>query len=114
MTDFYVGQKVVCIAKGDWKVSKAEHLAGGQSIIVPENGKIYTVRNIYIDPLSGEPGIRLNEIINDKISKWENFTLYLEIGWPPHEFRPVKETDISVFKKLLRPIRDKQHENSQS
>lgn len=105
MTDFYIGQKVVCIAKGDWSTAIQIHLEGGQRVVVPKAGDIYTIRDIYIDPFIGVTGIRLVEVVNDSITRWANYKLYMEIGWHEHEFRPLQErkTDISIFRKLLNP-----------
>lgn len=112
MADFYIGQKVVCIAKGDWSNAIKNHSAGGQSITVPKAGVIYTIREIYTDPFTGRTGIRLAEVVNDSITRWANYKLYMEIGWHEHEFRPLRErkTDISIFRKLLGP--SPVHENS--
>lgn len=112
MTDFYIGQKVVCIAKGDWSKAIKMHEEGGQRLAVPKAGDIYTIRDIYIDPFTGRTGLRLAEVVNDKITRWANFKLYMEIGWYEYEFRPLRkrQTDISIFRKLLSP--SPIHENS--
>lgn len=96
---FHVGQKVVCIAKGRWEKTRTDF----PGIIVPERGKIYTIREVYRDVFSGVTGIRLKEIVNADFLIWKGATYYIEMGWHSHEFRPLEEkkTDISIFQKIL-------------
>jgi len=98
-----VGQRVECIAKGDWSRTMQECPA----LIVPRHGQIYTIREVYRDPFQGHTAIRLVEIVNPDHLVMKGLILYLEAGWLPHEFRPLdeRETDISVFTKLLMPTK---------
>lgn len=104
-----VGQKVVCIAKGTWERLRRDYPGTN----CPQKGYIYTIRDVYRDPFSGETGIRLVEIINEDFFMLGGVKYYAEIGWCPHEFSPLEEkkTDISIFEKILTGI--KVHENSQ-
>lgn len=90
---FRVGQKVVCV-KGP--------LLKNSNTIQPKIGEIYTIREIYVDPLGGE-GLRLVEIICPKHSSG------MEYGYFRSRFRPVVErkTDISVFTEILKTKRNK-------
>lgn len=97
MSNFRVGQKVVCVRS--W-----ENLYGHKNISGPLEGEIYTIREIgFIHP--DRPDIltvRLAEIVNSELDseeygKWEpSFAAY--------RFRPLVErkTDISCFTKLLK------------
>jgi hypothetical protein len=96
VTHFQVGQKVVCIANGTWEKTKVLV----PDIIVPLKNEIYTVREIYLDPVLDVVGIRLKEIVNKRY-KYENHPEPMEPGWFPADFRPIKETSIEVFEKLL-------------
>lgn len=98
---FFIGQKVVCIAKGTWELTKKKH----PGVIVPVRGNIYTVRETYRDPFFGIEGIRLREVVNSSVTFFNGTPYYIELGWLPQEFKPLeeRETDISIFKKLLKP-----------
>ena len=88
---FHVGQKVVCVKRGDWV----------DSLDVPNrpvtNG-IYTVRAMADDGI----GLYFEEIKNAPLNHIEGF--YEPAWWKLH-FRPIVErkTDISIFKQLLIP-----------
>lgn len=94
MSNFRVGQKVVCVVHFDDR----RILEHGWSI--PVQGNVYTVRDKWLDH-NGEPGITLEEVVNP-------FTLFSDgAGGEPHfcatGFRPLveKRTDISVFTRML-------------
>jgi hypothetical protein len=97
MNTFYAGQKVVCIARGPYQEFR------DLGFSVPVRGGIYTIREIYIDPLVSLIGVRLEEIRNPHSAL---FTFPAEPGFCASEFRPVKETDISIFQKLLKPVKE--------
>lgn len=89
---FYVGQRVVCIRDG-W--------SGFFGEIFPVCGCIYTIRDI-------EPGVldpshlflRFEEIVNEPAHYASGF---VEANFDAEEFRPVRDTDISIFTALLTP-----------
>jgi hypothetical protein len=94
VTDFYVGQRVVCI-NDRYKAESGN--------IRPVKGCVYTIRNIDLRrPGCEDPvGLRFEEIVNPLKN-------YSEIGWDEtsfsrFRFRPVKNTSIKVFQKLLAP-----------
>lgn len=85
---FHVGQKVVCVYDSipePW----ASHL------IPIKIGNVYRVRDLPISP-TGRAGIYLDGIHNPLHERWG-----MERGYCPEYFRPVKTTDISIFRKIL-------------
>lgn len=90
---FHVGQKVVCVDDSGQRLMSEDERA-----VVKAH--VYTIREIDSgrqgDDLRG--GLRLVEIRNP--------TVFTRFGWierwyHPQRFRPVRETDISIFTKLL-------------
>ena len=95
MTNFRVGQKVVCVAEFSGRCPHP---------IEPKVGDILTVRETFINPPTGELGLRFTEIVN------EIHHFYgVERGYKATRFRPVVErrTDISVFRAMLTPSKQK-------
>ena len=89
MSEFAIGQKIVCVCD-DWK----NPLFG---LSVRETGERYPVKDgVYTVIghdwllLADRPGVIIAEVNNDCI-------------WAEQNFRPIepRKTDISVFKKLL-------------
>lgn len=97
---WHIGQRVVCVVAG-WKVFHPQQIAGG----TPTVGSIYTIRGFNIPsaewPIDGAFGLYLEEIVNPKLrhvgGRWAEMS-FDEMG-----FRPVKDTDISVFRAMLNP-----------
>lgn len=87
---FHVGQMVVCV---DDSLETYRHLDphGGAGKGWPVKGRIYTVRGLGI--AMGIPGLHLEEIVRE----WE-------CPFAASRFRPVKETSIEIFRKLVAPI----------
>lgn len=87
MCGLEVGQRVVCIrdyGPGDgW----------------PELKRVYTIRELLIYESLQLPALRLVELVHPI-----DETAGVEPMWWAGNFRPVKRTDISVFRKLLRPV----------
>jgi hypothetical protein len=85
---FRVGQKVVCVKNGaaKWRGQTQARV-----------GEIYTIRDVYVDPISGDVGIHLAEIINPL------HPCGIEYGFYAKRFRPVvsRKTDISIFHAIL-------------
>ncbi len=89
MCPYVVGQQVACIHDGPWK-------GGWETDRCPVYGGIYTIREVvpHLDTI----GLTFEEIVNipcplghiECIFQWDNF-------------KPIKKTDISIFKKLLSP-----------
>ena len=88
MWEFELEQRVVCIN------DKFNFNAGE---ITPKLGHIYTIRQMMND---GDLCLRLHEIVNHE--RWYG-DIYCECWFLSHHFRPVKPTNIDVFKKLLAP-----------
>lgn len=91
MSPLHIGQQVVCIVDtSGW--------GGFYGEILPVKGPVYTVRTI--EPYYNGIAIRLNEIVNE-------LHLYCcgvaEIQFDSKAFRPVVETNISIFTAMLAP-----------
>lgn len=83
---FRVGQKVVCIWD-DWSC-----LNGPEDVSLPKprKGEVYTITDI-CDPLVAEgPCLKLAEMKS-------------HCRFAARRFRPVHDTDISIFTKMLEP-----------
>jgi len=87
MTQFHVGQKVVCIHDGPWKNSAGTTPDG---VSFPELKMVYHVRAIR----QGGKGLWLQELRNLVL-------FYEEPSFMVEFFRPVVETDISIFRAML-------------
>ncbi len=99
---FFIGQKVVCIddtfIDPDWR-----------PFTLPQKNQIYSIRHIFICSTKTDNAaiyLHLNEIINSWVH--EKAWLYSfwgapngEIGFNYKKFRPLKETNIEIFKKIL-------------
>jgi hypothetical protein len=88
MSEFAIGQKIVCVCD-DWKnVLRMSVKETGERYPVKDG--VYTVvgRNWLL--LANLPGVVIAEVNNDSI-------------WAEQNFRPLesKKTDISIFQKLL-------------
>lgn len=96
--NFRVGQKVVCI-------DASERKGPGKYTVLPVQGRVYTVRGIsawqWNCGFSGV-GLYLEEIHRPPTPQGE-------APWGCWRFRPVVErkTDISIFKALLTPSKEK-------
>lgn len=95
MSMFHVGQRVVCIRQCGHKVP-----AGCRDAVV---GIVYTIRRVAFAPSfsSGKNvlGLWMEEVINPI-----NPNSGCEFGFVADRFRPVKDTSIEVFRKLLAPM----------
>ncbi len=94
---FFIGQKVVCIddvfRDPDWK-----------QFTVPIKNQIYTIRDIYIGYFKDETtvAIHLQEIINPFVPSYAVWGCPNgEVGFYWKRFRPLRETNIKVFKEIL-------------
>ncbi len=98
---YEVGMKVVCIAK-IWHNSDEINT-------FPTEGTVYTIREVFrgINDLGvWDIALTLKEIINAKVyTRQEGMC---EPGFDAKAFRPVKETNIDCFIKLLNPIKEKE------
>lgn len=95
MTDWYVGQKVVCV---DVSGVRPWRLAVGRLV----RGSVYTIREIFFE--EGECGLRLVEVIG-KLSADG-----VEITPRARRFRPVviPEADLAQFEVLLRGVEQRE------
>lgn len=96
---FHVGQQVVCIDDSQWR----RDVVARWGIALPSKGSVYTVCEILIGPSSGEPCIRLEEIVNPLCDFAEGRG---EAMFKARYFRPVRKTDISIFTAMLNPVKE--------
>ncbi len=94
---FRIGQMVVCVddknRSGYWAAAS-----------VLTKGRIYTIRGFDLSPQPGgpqPPGIYLEEITMPQVP-WCG--TMVELSFLHDRFRPVKETSIEIFRKLIAPI----------
>lgn len=105
MSVFHVGQKVVCINDklGEFRLPgfKYEEKPTLDGLVA---GRIYTVRDVFDDPVTKQPLLRLVEIIRPRGCDSRKFA-NIEAGFHAARFKPVVErkTDISIFKAMLNP-----------
>ena len=100
---FHVGQKVVCV-DDTYPDTWPDNELGYRTPHRPKKGYVYTIRNIEpfdTGEFAGEFGVRLVELVNPTWS-WDDRPK-AEGCFAARRFRPVSETDISVFEKLLEP-----------
>lgn len=83
MTDWHVGQRVVCV-RWDW-----EEGPFGEPVTMPVVGQIYTVRDIEVYPPLPDCAFRFEEIVNPPIS----FGSRLEPNFDSEFFRPLDESE---------------------
>lgn len=96
---FHVGQRVVCVDDASrpgllWSIGKAWGDLDGL-----RKGTIYTVRGIELAPI-GVLTLKLREIVRKSPPGTGN----LDAGFAAFRFRPVVETDISIFTAMLNPV----------
>lgn len=105
---FEVGMKVRCIADQE-KIAAGQRLVPGSNY--PKSGSIYTVRDIRNDaPWNGghdKTVLLFVECDNAHLigRRWPGAFCYVEPGFPPQGFRPLrkKTTSIELFTKMLEP-----------
>lgn len=90
MSNFHVGQKVVCIAD----ISTGGHGTEKR----PVKGSVYTVRNVWFSERYQCELIRLEEITNALMRYEEGLN---ECGFRSYCFRPLRETSIEIFTDML-------------
>lgn len=100
--NFQVGQKVVCV--DDTFKDGYERL-----VKTPVKGQVYTIRQLFkFKACTGSVAtiVLLEEIVNP-VQQWDAGVM--EAGFVPRRFRPVvqRKTDISIFKSLLNPVRER-------
>jgi len=104
---FVVGQKVVCIndSTGDFRLPNLKYLNTLDGL---KKGEIYTIREIFIDPIHEWPSVKLNEIIRPILDNEG-----CEAGFCFRRFAPLKEktSDISIFTEILNKVNDGNHDN---
>lgn len=92
MSNFRVGQKVVCVDSEPGEPRRNPEQW-------PLRGSVYTIRSF--NPQSG--GVRLVEIVNPAYLYKGG---WMELSFFPRRFRPVKTTNIDVFRQMLNPVRE--------
>ncbi len=105
MTQFHVGQKVVCINDklSDFRLPGFKY-EDNPSLHGLTAGRLYTVRDVFVNPVTSQINVRLAEIIRP-IGCNDRELANVEAGFHPDRFRPVvvRKTDISQFKAMLNP-----------
>lgn len=104
---FYTGQKVVCVddsMKTHETVSLKPHQTSGLDGLT--KGRVYTVRKVqHVQRIFCRPAdeVLLDEIVRAPHIDYLSEPLIKEVGYLTCRFRPLqtKETDISVFKRML-------------
>jgi hypothetical protein len=103
---FTVGQRAVCI-RDDWQVEKMRRAFPDydfNKIVLPHEKQVLTIRAIHVVEYWGDlPFLWFHEISNAPVSDRSDFTEKGEPGFIYTYFRPVKETSIEQFRKLLAP-----------
>jgi len=87
--DFVVGDEVVCV-----EIFIPQY--DGECI--PTKDVVYHIRDISIEPKTGDIFLRLQEIINTPQYTIDGF---LEVCWFASAFRKVRKTNIEIFKAML-------------
>lgn len=98
---FHIGQLVICIKRGPWinDDSGIEIKLPGE--VQPVFGTVYTVRTVDAD--DGREYLRLAEIVNPPVRRGN-----AEVQYNGCRFRPVDPQRLSIFRKALTPIREKE------
>jgi hypothetical protein len=93
--DFHIGQRVVCVS--DRFSSEPVWRAAVHTF--PQIGRIYTIRDIChrVDLV----GLLLEEIWHEPAWFCVGF---VEPAFNVKHFRPLRKSDISIFKKMLEPV----------
>lgn len=100
--DYQPGRRVVCVA--DWSGTLAVDIC----TVLPVKGRVYTIR-----ATSVADGLREKNILGLRFVEFQSFTKegspYLardgEWWWQAFGFRPLDETRLDVFRKMLAPSR---------
>lgn len=94
---FEVGKQVVCLT--NFKPDGREHVTSRW----PQKGDVFTIRKI-VDYTNDHPGgavcLCFEEIVCSIHPKFGK-----EYAFKKCHFRPVKETDISIFTEMLAPVK---------
>jgi hypothetical protein len=99
---FHVGQHVVCI---DDRPRPGVRAGRGDERL-PKKGITYTIRELVPGaPLGLGDGVLLEEIVNPV--RWytaPSGPVRIELYFRVYRFRPVRDTSIDVFVKMLEPV----------
>jgi hypothetical protein len=99
---FHVGQLVACVDdKWEYSPSKMEKCPN-----LPVRGMIYTVRALDAEGaiwLEEEGAVWLEEVVNPPAWFWDD-TLFCEPSFYAWRFRPVRTTNIDVFREIVEPV----------
>lgn len=95
---FHVGQRVVC-------VDDSRYARGHGFEVTPVKGSTYTIRD-FAEREDGL-GVRLIEIVNPEGNyRWRPGLT--ECTFHIRRFRPVRDTDISIFTNMLVPTKERE------
>lgn len=101
MTAFRVGQRVVAIKT---EQQPLEGIVVLEAPIIPEVGRVYTIREIMIGIVGGAVCVKLHEIPDQKINILANGEHRLgSVVFEASGFRPIvsRPTSIAVFQAML-------------
>jgi phosphoribosylcarboxyaminoimidazole (NCAIR) mutase len=85
---FVVGQHVVCVDTIPENNTKVIQILGrGGTAHLPELNRVYTVRAIYTNPVTGRVSMRLKELVNMPLPSIAGMW---EPGFPVTMFRPLQ------------------------
>lgn len=103
---FVIGQKVVFAPASVDVGSRARLRNEALGFIYPDINRVYTVREVRLHSISGEPLLLLEEIQNGSLADSRGYER--EPGFEAKHFRPVetRKTDISCFTALLTPSKE--------
>lgn len=99
---WHVGMKVIADREGGWPERTHPALVG---CVWPENGKVYTIREIdYLVASYGEGVVIWLDEIRNKVVKFRDLPA-MEVGFAARGFRPLQtsKTSIEIFERLLNP-----------
>jgi len=106
---FVVGQKVVCVDNTfhpEWSIGNINRPVTKEL----EHGKIYTIREIFMNLTFNRPCLRLEGIVR---CTGVMSGIPYEMGFDYQRFAPLKEkkTDISIFNEILNKVNEGNHDN---
>ena len=104
MSNFQIGQVVVCVNAGNWS---QDYL----NLRRPKADGVYTIREVYLGA-ENAPSVLLGEIVNETR---EHMTAdgigRTEPGFRASRFRPAMVTKIDAFENLLAPAPGQRERN---
>jgi hypothetical protein len=110
---FHVGQRVVCVdmsLREKWITPVSHVLAATVPLVVPAEGYVYTVRAVLDARPYGFDGdaLLLEEVVNPVMAHTTapvaGAVFEVEVFFLAWRFRPLYDTNIEVFTRMLEPV----------